>query len=429
MRTKFLSVIAVFMLMSVLFSSCLKSDDTTSEVSSSAMIYAFGLDTIYGKHYKFTIDHVRNLVYNADSLPVGADTIIDRILIDTLHINGWATAGANDTLFKVTDSVDLRKPLVLKIHALDGQTTREYTISVNVHRQDPDSLTWENMDLKQPVFSTAPIAGSQKAVILNGNRLLVYTSHTAMHSSSTNAAAYGWSSHTVSGLPADIQLASIVNFKETLYAPSADGKVYTSTDGVAWSEHSSLSGDVTLLIAGLSERMAGIRTIDGKAYFCTTDGTSWTQGEEVPDEFPASDIYTSVYATANGVEKAVLAGNTAEAGSATVPWFTMDGSNWSELSTTVSTACPFMENPVIMYYNDRFYMFGGDFSAIYTSLTGLTWTKVAKKFLLPEAFKDKGAFSLAVDADNYIWIVWGGNNAAENSVWRGRLNKLGFARK
>lgn len=429
MRTKFLSVIAVFTLMSVLLSSCLKSDETSSEVSSSAMIYAFGLDTIYGKHYKFTIDHVKNLVYNADSLPVGADTIIDRILIDTLQINGWATSGINDTLFILTDSVDLRKPIVLKIHALDGETTREYTISVNVHRQDPDSLVWENMDLKQPVFSTSPIAARQKSVILNGDRLLVYASHTTMYSSSTNAGTYGWSTHTVSGLPADVLLASLVNFKETLYAASADGKVYSSTDGATWTEATALSGNVTMLIAGLSERLAGIRNIDGKNYFCTTGGESWTQGEEVPGDFPTAHPYASVYTTSNGVEKAVMTGNTTEAGSATVPWFTMDGSNWSDLSTTASVACPFMQNPVILHYNDRFYLFGGDFSAIYTSLTGLEWTKVEKKFLLPEAFKNKGAFSLTVDANHYIWIVWGGENAPENSVWRGRLNKMGFARK
>ena len=82
MRIKFLSVIASFLIVSFALSSCLDSDDNY-EFSSDATIHAFGIDTIHGKHYKFTIDQLKRLIYNRDSLPVGSDTIIDRILFDT----------------------------------------------------------------------------------------------------------------------------------------------------------------------------------------------------------------------------------------------------------------------------------------------------------------------------------------------------------
>ena len=36
-------------------------------------------------------------------------------------------------------------------------------------------------------------------------------------------------------------------------------------------------------------------------------------------------------------------------------------------------------------------------------------------------FKDKGDYSLTIDKNHYIWIVWN-----DGSIWRGRLNKLGF---
>ena len=38
----------------------------------------------YGVKYKFTIDQLSCEIYNEDSLPVHADTIIDKILIKTL---------------------------------------------------------------------------------------------------------------------------------------------------------------------------------------------------------------------------------------------------------------------------------------------------------------------------------------------------------
>lgn len=75
MRTKFLSIIACFLLMSMAISSCLSSDDDY-EFSSDATVHAFGLDTIHGKHYKFTIDQLNREIYNMDSLPVGSDTIM-----------------------------------------------------------------------------------------------------------------------------------------------------------------------------------------------------------------------------------------------------------------------------------------------------------------------------------------------------------------
>ena len=109
----------------------------------------------------------------------------------------------------------------------------------------------------------------------------------------------------------------------------------------------------------------------------------------------------------------------------TTPWFSMNGDGWAALSNASGSFCPGMENPSILYYGGMFYCFGGKLDAIYSSIAGIAWQKVEKKFLLPEKFKDKGSYSMTVDKNNFIWIVFGGNNT-KNEVWRGRLNKLGF---
>lgn len=135
--------------------SCLDTEEI--EYSPDATIHAFALDTIHGVNYKFTIDQLGpdgvGLIYNQDSLPVGSDTIIDRILIKTLTTTSGIITAKNaegqDTLFNYSDSIDFRgtmqKPMRIKVWAADMQYTKEYTISVRVHQQDPDSMNWTKM--------------------------------------------------------------------------------------------------------------------------------------------------------------------------------------------------------------------------------------------------------------------------------------------
>jgi hypothetical protein len=446
MRIKFLSVIVSFLIVSFAVSSCLNNDDDY-ELSSDATLRAFGLDTIHGKHYTFTIDQLNRLIYNRDSLPVGSDTIIDRILIDTMMVTGWVTSGSpTDTLFRTADSVDLRPAMnndvgmKFKVHAADGVSSREYTLKVNVHLQDPDSLVWTNMQEKGNIFTNTVNAGEQKAVIL-GNELLVYTSNTTVYKTSTKVGQYSWSQASVSNLPADAKLTSAVCYKDVLYMVTKSKKVFTSADGTTWTEATTLGDNVIALISGFSNRLPGIVEIDGKLYFNTCDGQNWNPAKEgdnillnaVPAEFPTENISSTLTTTGNGVEKVFSVGMPLPNEDLTIPWFSVDGKDWaSATNSSYDAYCPGMANPSIMYYGGMFYSFGGALDAIYYSIDGIAWYKMEKKFLLPQEFKDKGSYSMVVDPTvnpedkrDFIWVIFGGNGT-KNEVWRGRLNRLGF---
>lgn len=456
MRIKFLSVIVSFLVVSIAVSSCLNSDDTY-EYSSDATVHAFGLDTIHGRHYKFSIDQLSRLIYNKDSLPVGSDTIIDRILIDTFStVSGIITSGATDTLFLTTDSIDLTPAMnndagmKFKVHAPDGITVREYTLKINVHLQDPDSLTWGEMS----PFSTTPVPAVLKAVTLKSGAdetLWIYTSHTTAYRTSTDPSSIRWESVSGINLPADIQLASIVNFKstpesvnsatekQTLFAVTNSNKVYQSENGVAWQEVTALGHNVKAVIATQPNILTGIVEVDGGYYFNTSkDGQHWDKAEkdengditliQVPDDFPIENIYTSQFTTANGIAQAMAVGTPRVTGNEqTLIWFSIDGDNWAEMSSVSYNAyCPAMNNPFAMYYGGLFYCFGDQFNAIYSSETGISWRQTEEKFLLPEALTENTApYSIVVDENNFIWIISGGQHR-ENKVWRGRLNRLGF---
>lgn len=451
MRIKFLSVIVSFLIVSFALSSCLDSDDNY-EFSSDATIHAFGIDTIHGKHYKFTIDQLNRLIYNRDSLPVGSDTIIDRILIDTMTVTGWITSGSpTDTVFVISDSVDLRPAMnndagmLFKAHAADGVTVREYKLKVNVHLQDPDSLVWTDMQKRGNVFSNTINSGQQKAVVL-GDELFVYTSNTTAYKTSTAPDKYNWSKVNVSNLPSDVKLTSAVEYNSALYMVTESKRVFSSTNGAAWTEVTTLGDNVIVLINGFSDRLSGIVEINGKQYFnICKDGKNWEAEntadnlilEEVPAGFPTENISTTQTSTGNGVEKVVLAGMPLANEKETTPWFSLDGKGWASLANTMyDTYCTGMDNPAIMYYGGMFYCFGGELDAIYSSITGIAWSKTETKFLLPQEFKGKGAYSIIVeptkdktvapaDKRDFIWVIFGGNGT-KNEVWRGRLNRLGF---
>lgn len=473
MRTKFLSIIASLLILLPAITSCLNSDDNYIP-SSDDIITAFGLDTIYGVNYKFTIDQYGNadgtlgLIYNIDSVPFSADTIINKITIATLTTSGYITAGetaAQDTPFIATDSLDLSKtmetPLTIRVRSYDGKHIKEYRIEVRRHLVNPDSLVWGG-DEQKPFtqsFSGGAVGASQttKSVLL-GDRILVFTSD------GTNIIAYQgpstgqWEKITTDLPPnSNAKVSSIINFKGKLYITTEDGDLYNSENGKEWTMATSTitdaasSSKVTNLITSFYNRasngdavesfIAGMIEEDGSPVFATanveSNGTlTWTKGNSVPEEFPVANICAvKSFKTATGMERAVLIGTPNETSATkTTPWFSLDGLTWAPMETIDRYSLPAMKRPSIIYYGKIYYAFGDDFSNIYTSLNGMVWEKVKKDFLFPTdkttgtpIFEDRSAdYSMVVDHNNYIWMIWNKGTNYSDEAWRGKLNKLGF---
>lgn len=234
-------------MVSFVITSCL-DDDNNIEYSPDATIHAFALDTAGLGSYKFTIDQLSREIYNEDSLPVHADTIIDKILIKTLTTaSGVVTMkdkNGNDSVININDSIDLRKPLTIKVwstEALAGispNQTKEYTIKVNVHDYDPDSLKWKYIN-----EIDNQITGEQKSIIF-GSEVFTYSidkDDNELYRHKNSLTNFGsWGKEKTVGLPKGQLPTSIVTFQfdgsnAMLYATSnGDGKVYESEDGINW---------------------------------------------------------------------------------------------------------------------------------------------------------------------------------------------------
>lgn len=448
-------MIAGFLLVSIAVSSCLDSDDESPVYSSDATIHSFSLDTIHGVDYKFEIDQLNNLIYNPDSLPMDADTLIDSIQVDQLGVM-WGVMSA-DTTFS-TDVYHNLLPAMnatgsngvkLEVYALDGVTSRTYTLQIRAHKQDPDSLTWVHMDTVADVFSQEVNNGVQKAVVWN-DEVLLYVSPSLLYRTSAAPGRYGWSQAVVTGLPAQADITTLIGFGGQLYMLAGED-VYVSADGTAWQRSESLSGGMQSLVASLTYNdvtgraatLVGIRQNgeSSESEFCiTTDGLAWTSGPLVPDGFPMNQISHANYVTGGGAGQVMVMGMPRMEDGKTIPWISTDGLSWAELETDVEgVSCPGMDNPVLLYYGERFYALGGAMDAIYESVAGIAWRETEEKFLLPSAFAGKTSYTIVVnptpadavsaaDKRDFIWVIFGGNGQP-NEVWRGRLNRLGFERE
>lgn len=421
MKIKHLPILSGLLFTTLMATSCLKSDNKTLELATDATVHSIRIDTVLGKEVPLTIDQIQNYIFNKDSLPVASDTIINKFLIKEIRTGGlWLTrkikGSDKDTIFDyVNDSIDLTSPFTFKVYAMDSEISREYTLDIRVHQQDPDSLVWNKKTLdfdwnKEKSFVNA----------IN-NEIFLYTpDQQAFSVKSPNAS--DWKEITPNGLD-DSNILSIINNqgKDKLYALTAHA-IYESSNGIEWQDLNLGDNIEHILAVTNDQKLMAIRKKANVLVFDVADletGEWANKGKEVPESFTAQNISTTYYAKSNVVM--LMCQPQSEADN-TIAWMSEFGTDWGKMeSTSTEKQCPYFEQPHLIHYNNMFYAFGGDYSTIYESINGIDWSIVKTKFLLPPEFKDLKNCALTIDANNYIWVNW----QSSNSLWRGRLNKFG----
>ena len=108
-----------------------------------------GLDSAY-----FSIDLERGVIFNADSLRKGTDIskvvakitypdVVDRAIIT---MSGGSTrTGEIDYEKTQTDSIDFTGEVTLTLGVSKFNVEKVYRLKVNVHKEDPDVLAWDEM--------------------------------------------------------------------------------------------------------------------------------------------------------------------------------------------------------------------------------------------------------------------------------------------
>ena len=493
MKIKFLPLLVVGFFATTLFmSSCLDNDfeEVVYPAESSITSFSIGTvkiekvvkdtlgrdttvtDTVSCAHYPFTINQLKRTIENKDSLPVGSDVskVLASITADTraiIYSRRDDKGELKDTVWTETDSIDFRYPVTFKVFALNGNPGVPYTVKVNVHKQNPDTLEWSHF--VSPQFASGKL-NRQKTVCLGDALFTTGTKEdgtAVLETLSLNHTESGaWK--VVTALPDHTNTYSFQVWEDKLYFV-ADGKLYRLTNGDAADYQQVGAQEDLVSLVGLGtiakkkdgsqgtfnyQEVLFAYTANEQVVALTTDGavvSDEPQGFVEDQAFSSLRLSSVQLPTRHNINltRTIVIGNNASNDSiSSVYAYTTRDEKWNRLLMK-DGACPNLENISMIKYDNKLYAFGGGmssqkikpFESFYSSIdNGLTWQKVSTQMTFPQEETSKhpdvlpfakyytagveGSYSTAVDSNHFIWLVWENGN-----VTKGRLNRLGFAPK
>ncbi|WP_337480240.1 DUF6242 domain-containing protein [Prevotella sp.] len=401
-------------------------------------------------NYKFYIDQINGKIYNPDSLPCGVDA--KKLLCSVSNSSAGLVVikkEKSDSLdyFSSTDSLDFSVDREVQVVSNSGLSVKKYTVHVNVHKEQADSFAWHATpicaELKtMQAIKTAAVNGKLILLGTDGNNTLVYANNgTQWTKCETNLGH---------NLAADAY-KSLVTKDDYAYI-SDGGNIVRTNDGKTWNIMGEAT-DVTRLVAASRYSLYGYAT-DGRLMTSKDNGATWTVAE-IDDELSLMPYGETTYASVEieGYAKTdrVMLFGTRDA--ATYPndkyltiWGKIDeaaenseNQPWAYYGVSADNnhAAPLLSGISAVAYDGGVYMMGqedGKAPKFYKSLdNGITWREDTATVMLPTNFNEnatnaitaKGTYALTVDKNKSLWLV----NASNGMTWRGRINRLGWAKE
>lgn len=476
MKIKFLPLIAVFFAATSIMTSCLDNDVDQITYTSETSITGFSLGTLHidrvgkdkdGKDsayvdtlncsdYPFTIDQINRTITNKDSLPVGThiDKVITSITYDAGMLAYKPKGSDHDTIWTSTDSIDFTDPVEFKVYAYSGVEGKPYTITINVHKQEPDTISWKKFD-NNP-FSAGSLS-EQKAVYANGKVYVFGKNGSGTHIEYSDVANDNPSSWVpvTDNIPSNIDTYSATAWAGSIYFLAGTNKQLYKLD-VNNNNVTQVGTETFEVLIGGNDTKEELYAVINKTNNEVSNSVSytykngvWTEDADPFTQFPTGKPFFSNTTTASynsnitsTVALCYNQGTTANDTTALVFNRMSSDNKWEERIQNLPL--PNLENVTMIYYDGKLYAFGGGykeikpFSQFYCSTdNGLCWRPVTECMAFPAEFgtlytTHHSNYSCAVtpklengtSRGNFIWIVW-----EDGSISRGRINRLGFTPK
>lgn len=377
-------------------------------------------------------------IENKDSLLYG--TRLGAVLLDVTYSGSYLEYRSTKTkdeewhIYSNKDSIDLTFPIQLRVYSNDYQSTTLYTLRVNVHQIESDSMRWTKVATAEDVLN--PMERTQ-AVNLRGEACLLGAQPDGIYLAK-HAADSVWTKE-VTNLPLTAQFNTLRSTSNALFVTTEEGTLYQSTNGVQWQAIGQPLPQMQLA-AVTNERLYVIS--NGMLWRSDHAAQQWEQEKVFESDrksLPSKILAGFAYERDNGVQHVVLMGqNDAVSDSACVVW----DKAWDALNPADSTAwlfyevgaenqsvCPLVEHLQVVNFDKRLYAFGGKAlkgwpewnsmeKALYSLDYGLTW-RTEKMWGLPKSLAGcESLVTATVDGNNDLWIIAG------NEIWRGRINRL-----
>lgn len=450
---KKIAISLIFPLFVGLFlTSCLPEEEKT-ELTSTVALLSFGINDLKTQHtitlengkdstyttimsassIPFTIDQKKGLVYNNDSIAYGTDVTH---VVTNLGADGYVHYYKNGekVAYSTEDSIDFTHPVTFTITSYDGQFTRDYLISINVHKINPNKTYWERLD-----GSNFP-AGlfTKQYAIIRYDRIYVfgqnqnnegYTTSTAIGDGTQWDAPSPWD-----GISKEADCTSVILHNNTFYMLS-NNTLYRSEDGIIWQVKD--TNAVSCLLATTSEETSVVWGLMDNTFVYSTDMATWeNNGQTILSGIDKRIAYFSHALRTNSTIHRTMVIGTSSYPSDTCAhiWNKLSTEQeWTEVtpSETNIYRCPNLENLAVVRWHNKYYAFGGRsigqrdvpieaFSAFYESRdNGVTWRKHENGLdMHPDFAGSDDTFSTIIDDKQRIWIMW----STSGEVWRATWN-------
>lgn len=344
--------------MLVIISSCKNLDDEGLYYSKqNTMVCSFSLqrdtsvlsnlDSIF-----FTIDLEKSLIYNADSLPKGTDIsgiAVKAVFMNpaNVYINYEDAEGVVRTFSYLATShapVDFRKSedgkVNMKVIASDGHTSQTYTLKVNVHKVQADSLYWEKIESATissqltDIVSSKTVAttqGYQMFAQKSGGEVLVY--RTADFSI--------WESKSIGTMPM-MDWRTLTCDGTNLYLLSSHNKLYSCTnlEIPQFTESSLLGTYIPISLIGVYENDKLLSVVEDNGEYkhaIVNIASGAIELRDMPQEFPIKGFSQPITFTSKWTQnQLVVACGEKSNGALTNAVWGFDGANWAILNNAVS---------------------------------------------------------------------------------------------
>ena len=370
---------------------------------------------------------------------------------------GYKPKGSDhDTIWTSTDSIDFTDPVEFKVYAYSGVEGKPYKVTINVHQQEPDTISWKKFD-NNP-FSAGNLS-EQKAVYANekiyifgkknnGNTCIEYTK--AINVPGENGLKDNPTSWTpIENLPLNIDTYSATVCAGNIYFLAETNKQLYKLDANS-NAITSVGTETFEMLIGANEIKSELYAVKGGKSGIYKENT-WTEDADpftlCPTGKPFFSNTTTASYNSNITSTVALCynqGTTANDTTALVFNRMSSDNKWE--TRMQNLPLPNLKNVTMIYYDGKLYAFGGEsvkpevkpFSQFYCSTdNGLCWRPVTECMAFPAEFSTlytthHGNYSCAVtpklesetSRGNFIWIVW-----EDGSICRGRINRLGFTPK
>lgn len=444
------------------------------------------LDSVY-----FAIDLEKAVIFNADSLPVG--TNVSRLIpvltfpVSMKEVNlVFKKDNESDTtvnyLTNPNDSIDFTHPVTLYVTAPDGENKRSYTIKVNVHKENPDSMMWDKLS-SSILPSRLPNPLSQKTVA-SSNKVytLIEESDHSITLATTDAVKNGvWEKQSLN-LNFSPRLNTFAESEGNFWILSNNDVLYESPDAVNWTATNEKWFDI---IGGYSGVALGLKQIDGNFMHCHYPDTPDIKDSPMSDDFPITGrTQLGIVETRwSNTAMAILAGGLNIMGETSNHIWGFDGNVWT---TIEDVAPPALDGASLVRYVvyrdgshvfqkrefDAWFIIGGQYADgtpnrnLYVSLdNGVVWSQASEMMDLPDfvpslysadAFVFDTQYSINLDEEwttyinpkagrllrpsytiegtdviwdcPYIYLFGGRDNAGNlsDNIWRGVIARLKF---